>query len=187
MLREKKASIPLDDGFFAAPPVWVGASVFIALTILGLMAHPVGTSSGSLALSTLIELTAFGLGVIAASLASPGETSEGAMFKLVAAVLVAFASTFVVKFFEIEIKVFGQKIFAGDIVSAVRFWMFVSAFVAAAIFSYVFRAYFMSKKPISVLAREIDADIAKVQDKVRKLAHASEPPQSSNPLREPPL
>ncbi|MDZ4730764.1 MAG: hypothetical protein SH820_12565 [Xanthomonadales bacterium] len=158
--------------FFASPPVWVGFIVLSALQVLGAAAHPVGTTSDTFFLSALIALTAVGLGVVAASLASPSETSEGAMFKVVAGVLLTFASGFLVTNFLAEIRQFVALLTGSNTLYAARFWMFASSFVAASIFSYVFRAYFMAPQSSRALITELDDDLVKFQAKLRKLTHS---------------
>jgi hypothetical protein len=158
--------------FFKSPPVWVGFIVLMGLQLIGLMAHPAGTTTDAFYLSALIAIAAVGLGVVAASLASPSETAEGAMFKVVAGLLLTFASGFLVTNFLPEIKQFATLLTSSNTLYAARFWMFVSSFVAAAIFSYVFRAYFMHSTSSAALAKEISAALVRVQAKVQKLTHA---------------
>lgn len=151
-------------------PLTSGLVLLFVLAYVGRRAHPEDAPSREYYVSLLIAGCGVGFGMVAASFASPTESAEGATFKLIAGILATFASGFLLKKYESQINDFPQWMKASAL-NQLRFWMFLAAFLGAALTTYVYRAYYPGQGDLSKVRKELEVGIAKLQATVDKLQH----------------
>lgn len=155
---------------FTSPPLLAAYVAWPLLLLAGFFGHPPGENRASkYFLSVTATFAAAGLGTVAGAFASPSESTEGAMFKVIAGTISAVVSTFVVKEYRDQIKSFPRWI--GDDANAARFWMFVSGLLIAAIVTFVYRVYFFETRSQAAIARELSEDLVKLQANIQSIAH----------------
>jgi uncharacterized membrane protein YeaQ/YmgE (transglycosylase-associated protein family) len=147
--------------------VLIGLVVAAWILQIGYYAHPYGMPQSYWAVSVLIASCGVGFGFLVGSFASPGQSSEGAMFKVIAGLLLSFGSGFLLKHFDTDVRAANLI----DILNHVRFWMFLASLLGGAISVYVFRAYYSSpSKSKQEIIEKAKKDLTRIQDELATLA-----------------
>jgi ABC-type transport system involved in cytochrome c biogenesis permease subunit len=162
-------------------PVSVSLLLLALLIFVGYKAHDRDDRGAPFYRSLLILCAGIGFGMTAGSFASPVESSEGATFKIVAGLMVTFATGFLLKYFQEELLARLKDAAKGGLATA-RFFMFLAAFIGGGLSTYVYRTYYGEVPNEIKLIKKATDDLAGIKKQLEAL-DKKEKPETDQPKK----
>ena len=144
-----------DHGLF---PIALGLILLAILLLVGCYAYPKGTRRSDLMLAIIVTACGVGLGMLAASFASPRESTEADTFKTVTGIMASFLTGFLLKNFETQLT----KVQLSTLVNSARFWMFAAAFIGGGVTTYVYRVYYSDEEKTVAMVERASRDLGRI-------------------------